>query len=119
MPTNPFLELQEYLGPAKYWPDYIRYIFFKKPVNYVNRLKIATFGFINIVHPVFLCKVYKFCNRDFKISDEEKIIDLYVYWMKNWHVCDKYYGYSLIKRKQVTLPRLILRRMFPRYPHLY
>lgn len=116
--SNPWLEIQDLIGPAKYWPTYMRRMFWSNSIHYYERMKLASFGYVNGVAPLFLVEVLQFTNRDFKPSDSTKIIDLYLWWMDNPEAAAKYRAYHVLKKEVQFLGHANKRFMFPNYPSL-
>lgn len=117
--SNPWLEIQDVIGPANKWPVHIRRKFWLEPVNYVNRLKIAAFCYCNGVSPMLCIEVYSFCNSDFKAVDSFKIEGLYKYWVSSIEHCQKYYAYNLHYKSVVPLPHIDKHFLFPNWPRLW
>ena len=59
---NPWLALQDVIGPMSTFPRFIRRLFWKRELYYRERFSIALFGWMNGVHPDFLVEVLIFCG---------------------------------------------------------
>ena len=59
---NPWLALQDVIGPASTFPPFIRRFFWKRELYNRERFSLALFGWMNGVNPVFLLEVLIFCG---------------------------------------------------------
>ena len=74
---NPWLALQDVIGPASTFPRFIRRLFRKRELYNRERFTIAVFGWMNGVHPEFLVEVLIFCGCNLTADRQDHIGYIY------------------------------------------
>lgn len=108
---NPWLQVQEQVGPAEGWPEIIRRKVWCSNLRYSDRAFLAAFGFGNGIPRNLWVAVIKFCNPAATKQKLFKIRALYEYFNQTTPegdlIRDRYFHYNLIVGRVLTLNRNI------------
>lgn len=113
---NWWIRLQDIIGPARMWPQWIRRLFWTTKLKYGDRMKLSSFVFINGGNSFHLVNCLKFTVPGaVNLERINQIYNLFAYWtgstQAKFVIRERYYSYSLFYRKVLSLncrKRLIL-----------
>lgn len=107
MPLPLWLDLQDVIGPAILWPQFIRKKMWCSNLGYADRALIAAFGYCNGVNRDFLCDVLRQINSYATVPRLRKIADLYEYWSeeteRGYERRSRYVSFDIILQRYTDL----------------
>lgn len=104
---NPWLAVQDLIGPKENWPSFIPNYMWCGPLDYKDRVVIASFFYQNGVSAEFLIEVLEFVNKQrLTVKRAAKILELYKYWsdpIEGFARRTRYFAFDLVVRKVLDL----------------